>query len=870
MGAEEPNIMSVLGIDLGNENSVIMIARKRGLDLAVNQSSNRKTPTMVGFAGPGEARNMGERAKMSMMGNIPTTVRNVKQYIGKDEKEITDRERNFQMCPIVSGDREVGFSLPVEGEMRTFNATEVCAMMFQDLRDIAEAECGERTTDMVVAFPGYWTDRQRHALRDAARMVGFRTMRMVSEHAACVMAYGCNPKRDLPQPTEEPKVVVMLDVGGGGTQCSMAKFHRGKATVVGFTHDEEMGGRDFDLLLFNHFADEFKEKFKIDIRSNKKAEQRLMVACEAAKLRLSANVEATINCECIMEDTDVRGKITRDEFEELTKPLVEKLLAMIQKIIAQTGNPTVHSVELMGGASRIPAIENLMRQNFPKPEGQEEEVLARSLILQDPVARGCALVAAQCSPLFKLFEFNVTDLVVHPVAFSWLHLGSSGAEDKDDDEADDAEDVPMDDECGEPEEKTMTLFELCTANPSSKLVTFKRKTEFELNSAYVEPDTLPAGASPFIGKFTVSGIPDKISKIKVKIRMDPSSLIVVEGADMVETEWIEVEEKIVAPPKVEAPAAEEASTAEEAAAEEAPAPDAEMPEAAEAEAAAEEAPPAEEEEEKPKTEKKRKKKTKRTPLTVTSQSWAMPEADLQTKIEKLLALETVDKLIHDTQDRKNAVESYVYSTRDDLDMGLKEYVQEGDRTTFRSLLDATEDWLYADGENCSKSEYVAKLKELDNLGSPIYMRLKEAELRPKACDGLTHAIEAARAFASSEDEKYAHIVDVDRVQVSDMADSHAKWLNENQEGQEKKAQHEDPSFMAKQVDAKAKELGEITARKANIPKPAPPKEEKKEEASAAAEAEGDDPDKEEKLDDDMPDLADQEAPADPAADMEID
>merc|ERR1711957_394595 len=706
---DEPNITSVLGIDLGNENSVIMIARKRGLDLAVNQSSNRKKPTMVGFAGPGEARNMGERAKMSMMGNIPTTVRNVKQYIGKDEKEITDRERNFQMCPIVSGDREVGFSLPVEGEMRTFNATEVCAMMFQDLRDIAEAECGERTTDMVVAFPGYWTDRQRHALRDAARMVGFRTMRMVSEHAACVMAYGCNPKRDLPQPTEEPKVVVMLDVGGGGTQCSMAKFHRGKATVVGFTHDEEMGGRDFDLLLFNHFADEFKEKFKIDIRSNKKAKQRLMVACEAAKLRLSANVEATINCECIMEDTDVRGKITRDEFEELTKPLVEKLLAMIQKIIAQTGNPTVHSVELMGGASRIPAIENLMRENFPKPEGQEEEVLARSLILQDPVARGCALVAAQCSPLFKLFEFNVTDLVVHPVAFSWLHLGSSGAEDKDDDEADDAEDVPMDDECGEPEEKTMTLFERCTANPSSKLVTFKRKTEFELNSAYVEPDTLPAGASPFIGKFTVSGIPDKMSKIKVKIRMDPSSLIVVEGADMVETEYIEVEEK------------------------------------------------------RPKTEKKRKKKTKRTPLTVTSQTWAYADKDMQEKVELLLPFESADRLIHDTQDRKNAVESYVYETRDALDMHLREFVSEEARKTLYDLLCETEDWLYGDGEACTKSEYVSKLKQLSDLGAPISIRHKEAEERPKAMEKVSFAIESARSFVSSTDEAYAHIEDVERI-----------------------------------------------------------------------------------------------------------
>jgi heat shock protein 4 len=866
--------MSVLGIDLGNDNSVVMIARKRGLDLAVNQGSNRQTPTLVGFAGPGEARNMGERAKTSMMANIPRTVRNVKQYIGKDEKEITERERRFQMAPIVSADREVGFTLPVDGEDRTFNATEVCAMMFQDLRDIAEAECGTRTTDMVVAFPGFWTDRQRHALRDAARMVGFKALRMVSEHAACVMAYGCNPKRDLPAADQEAKVVVMLDVGNSVTQCSMAKFHRGKATVVGYTHDEEIGGRDFDMLLFNHFADEFKEKFKIDIRSNKKATQRLSVACEAAKLRLSANVEATINCECIMEDTDVRGKITRDEFEELAKPLLDKLLAMIQKIIAQTGNPTVHNVELMGGASRIPAIENLMRENFPKPEGQEDEVLARSLILQDLVARGCALVAAQCSPLFRLFEFNVTDIVVHPVAFSWLHLGQAGQEDKEDDEADDAEDVPMDDECGEPEEKTMTLFERGTANPSSKLVTFKRKTEFELNSAYVEPDTLATGASPFIGKFTVSGIPDKMSKIKVKIRMDNSSTIIVEGADMVETEYIEVEEKIVQPPKEEAPAAEEAAAEEaapeaEAAAEEAPAPDAEMPEAAEAEAAAEEAPAAEEEE-KPMTEKKRKKKTKRTPLTVTSQTWAYAEKDMQEKIEILLALESADRLIQDTLDRKNAVESYVYETRDALDMHLREFVAEEARTTLYSLLCETEDWLYGDGEACTKSEYVAKLKELQDLGNPINDRYKETEFRPKAMEKLSFAIEAARSFVGTTDEQYAHIEDVERVKVTEAADAAFAWYNEMTDAQAAKSKQEDPAFKAKEAESKAKEVEDVTSRIRSKPKPAPPKEEKKEEEAAApaeeAAKEGDDPDAADEA------AAEQEAaPAeDPAADMEID
>lgn len=842
--------MSVLGIDFGNDNCVMMIARKRGFDLAVNQNSNRSTPTLVGFAGPGEARNMGERAKSSMMSNIPTTVKNVKQYVGKDIAEITDRERGYQTATVVEGDREAGFQLPVDGNNRNFNASEVAAMMFQDLRDIAEKECEQLTVDCVVACPGYWTDRQRHALRDAARMVGFKVLRLVSEHAACAMTYGCNPKRDLPAEDVDPKVVLMLDVGNSVTQCSLVKFNKGKCSIAGYAADETLGGRDFDRLLFDHFADQFKEKFKIDIRSNKKASLRLLNACEAAKLRLSANTEAAVNVECIMEDTDVNGKITRDEFEAMAQPLFQKLMGIIEQIREQTGNPTINSLELMGGGSRIPAIEALMRENFPKPEGQEEDIIARSLILQDPVARGAALVAAQCSPLFKLYPFTVTDVVVNPVAFSWLHFSKDAEEQgEDDDEAT----MAVDEEPSATEEKTMTLFERCTPNPSSKLVTFQRKEAFELNAAYANPDELSENASPFIGKFTVSGIPEgKMSKIKVKIRMDPSSQITVESAEMVEVEYIEVEEPVAACPPEAAPEAEAEAEAEA------------EPEA-EAEAAAEE-PAAEEpaaEEEKPKMEKKRKKKTKKTPLTVTASTWEQPQAELQAKIEMLLELETADRLIHDTQDRKNAVESYVYSTRDDLDMHLGPFAEEGAKATFKKLLEETEDWLYGDGENCTKSEYVNKLKELKELGDPVYKRHKEAELRPKAVEGLQHAIESARSFVGSTDEAYAHIKDEDRGQVSEMADKHAAWLNEVSDAQEQKQQFEEPAFSAKQCEDKAKELNEITTRKANIPKPAPPEEKKeeenKEEENKEETKEGGDPDKE-------------EAPAaeDPAADMEID
>merc|ERR1719502_2034045 len=239
---------------------------------------------------------------------------------------------------------------------------------------------------------------------------------------------------------------------------------------------------------------------------------------------------------------------------------------------------------------------------------------------------------------------------------------------------------------------------------------------------------------------------------------------------MVEVEYIEVEEPVAACPPEAAPEAEAEAEAEAD---------------AEAEAAAEE-PAAEEpaaEEEKPKMEKKRKKKTKKTPLTVTASTWEQPQAELQAKIEMLLELETADRLIHDTQDRKNAVESYVYSTRDDLDMHLGPFAEEGAKATFKKLLEETEDWLYGDGENCTKSEYVNKLKELKELGDPVYKRHKEAELRPKAVEGLQHALESARSFVGSTDEAYAHIKDEDRAQVSEMADKHAAWLNEVSDAQ---------------------------------------------------------------------------------------
>merc|ERR1712159_970299 len=191
--------LSVLGIDFGNDNCVIAVARRGGIDMACNQCSNRATPTVVGFgACEGESRSLGERGKTSIMSNIRGTVLGVKRYVGRSLKEpsLAD-EAVFQCAEVCDGEREVRFKVQYNGAEELFEATGVCAMMFQDLRAIAELECKGPVVDCVIGVPGYWSDRQRRALHDAATSAGFKVLRLLSEPTAAAVAYGCNPKREL-------------------------------------------------------------------------------------------------------------------------------------------------------------------------------------------------------------------------------------------------------------------------------------------------------------------------------------------------------------------------------------------------------------------------------------------------------------------------------------------------------------------------------------------------------------------------------------------------------------------------------------------------------------------------------------------------
>jgi len=459
------------------------------------------------------------------------------------------------------------------------------------------------------------------------------------------------------------------------------------------------------------------------------------------------------------------------------------------------------------------------------------------------------------SPAFKVFDFAVQDVVTMPVSLCWKTAGAVPAPaDEGEPDEDAAMDIEEDDADGEEKTVEVECFSKGSANPAAKVITFHRKDTFEIQAEYKNQEDLPEGCDKWIGKFTISGIVSddgEPKKVKVKARLTPNGVVSIDSADMVETTWIEVEEKPKEPEKKEekkeaAPENSESSKDEQPAAENAEDKAGEANESAPTDQSTEAAPDADatpmDTEDTPKEpEKKRKKKTKKTPLKVEAVTWSLSKEAMETQINMLLDMEMRDKLIADTLDRKNAVESYVYETRDAVDMHLKDFVSDEDRTVFKAALDEAEDWLYGDGENGTKSSYIEKLAELRKMGDPIELRQKEAEKRPPLLVKLQETVSAANDFVASEDEKYAHIEAEDRKKVADKVAEAQTWITENVAAQEAKPKTEPPLFMSTAVEAQTAAVQKILREISTKPKPKPKEEPKPEPTETAAPADGEAP-----------------------------
>lgn len=658
--------MSVVGVDLGTLNSVIAVARNRGVDVIANEVSNRATPSLVGF-GP-KSRYIGETAKNQEISNLKNTVSSFVRLAGRSLNDPDVQiEQDFVSAPLVDVDGQVGAEVTYLGKKEQFTATQITAMFLTRMKATASAELKLPVADVVLSCPVWYTDAQRRAILDAADIAGLKCLRLINDNTAVALGYGIT-KLDLPAPEEKPRRVVFVNIGHSNYTATVVEFKKGELAVKSSAWDRHFGGRYIDKALVEHFAKEFQEKYKINVMENGKARFRLAAGVEKLKKVLSANNAAPINVESIMNDIDVRGMLKRDELEELMAPLLERATAPIEQALAEAKlTPAdIDAIEMVGGCTRVPAIKARIQEYFGKP-------LSFTLNQDEAVARGCAFSCAILSPVFRVRDFSVHDMVNYPVEFTWEK----------------SEDIPD-------EDTNLTVFNKGNVMPSTKILTFYRKHPFDLEARYAKPEQLPGKANPWIGRFSVKGVKEDpkgdFMICKLKARLNIHGVLNVESGYYVEE--VEVEEPIPEPPQEEKKEGDAMDVDKDAPKE-------------------------------PPKMRKVKKQQRKGDLPLSAGTASLDEATKQTAAERENSMIMEDKLVADTENEKNNLESMIYELKDKILDVYADFASDDEKSKLNAKLEQIEEWLYDDGDDASKAQYVAKKEDIRSIAGPIIQRYND-------------------------------------------------------------------------------------------------------------------------------------------------
>ncbi|KAL2200392.1 Hsp70 protein-domain-containing protein [Corynascus similis CBS 632.67] len=740
--------MSVVGVDFGSLNTVIAVARNRGVDVITNEVSNRATPSLVGF-GP-KCRYLGEAAKTQEISNLKNTVGCLKRLVGRslNDPEV-QIEQKYISAPLVDINGQVGAEVSYLGKKEQFTATQLVAMFLTKIKQTTAAELKLPVSDLVMSVPAWFTDAQRRALIDAAEIAGLKLLRLINDTTAAALGYGIT-KLDLPSAEEKPRRVAFVDVGYSDYSCSIVEFRKGELAVKGHSYDRHFGGRDFDRAIVEHLQKEFLGKYKIDIFTNPKALSRVYAAAEKLKKVLSANQQAPMNIESLMNDIDVRAMITRQEFEAMVEPLLNRVPSILEQALAESklSKEDIDIIEVVGGGSRVPAIKERIQSFFGKN-------LSFTLNQDEAIARGCAFSCAILSPVFKVRDFAVQDIINYPIEFAW---------EKD-------ADIPD-------EDTSLTVFNKGNVMPSTKILTFYRKQPFDLEARYANPEDLPGKIAPFIGRFSVKGVkatggPEDFMICKLKARVNIHGVLNVESGYYVEDQEVEEEIKEENNEKKDADevagAAEAASQRDSkrrktetfAASEEGAMVDAEDTRTRLTTESSQKAMDTDAKEEKPKT-RKVKKQVRKGELPIVSATQSLEQSVKNAVIEREAAMAMEDKLVADTEEKKNELETYIYDLRNKLDDQYADLASEEEKEKIREKLTASEDWLYDEGDDTTKAVYIAKMDEIRALAGPVVQRhFEKVEAERQA---LQAKLEAERAKKAAEAEAARKAAEAEKAQ----------------------------------------------------------------------------------------------------------
>ncbi|KIW22457.1 uncharacterized protein PV07_12341 [Cladophialophora immunda] len=687
--------MSVVGVDFGAQSTKIGVARNKGIDIITNETSNRSTPSLVGF-GP-KSRYLGEAAKTQEISNLKNTISSLKRLAGRtiNDPEIAI-EQQYITAPLVDVNGQVGAEVTYRGEKQKFTAVQLIAMYLGKIRDTASKELKLPVSDVVISCPPWFTDAQRRAMLDAAEIANLKLLRLINDNTAIALGYGIT-KSDLPDAEAKPRRVCFVDIGYSDYTCSIVEFRKGELAVKATTFDRHFGGRNIDKALVDHFAAEFKEKFKLDITTNPKAITRVAAAAEKLKKILSANASAPLSIESLMDDKDVRAMLKRDELEELIKPLLDRVTGPLEQALAEAKVKIedIDAIEMVGGCTRVPAIKDRISKFFGK-------TLSFTLNQDEAVARGCAFSCAILSPVFRVRDFSVHDIVTYPIEFTWEQ----------------SPDIPD-------EDTSLTVFNKGNVMPSTKILTFYRKQPFDLEARYAKPDLLPGKINPWIGRFSVKGVKadekDDFMVCKLKARLNLHGILNLESGYYVED--VEVEE-----PEQEAKKDGDAMETDQ--------------------------PNGSAEPAKPKM-RKVKKQVRKGELQLVSGTSSMDEAAKTQMGELENAMYMEDKLVTDTEDKKNELEAFIYELRGKIEEQYADYASQEEKDKIRDKLEKSEDWLYDEGYDATKAQYVAKMDEIRFVAGPVIQRYQDKLEEERQALLKVQEEEAAKKRAEAEAKKKA-------------------------------------------------------------------------------------------------------------------
>jgi molecular chaperone DnaK len=499
----------IIGIDLGTTNSVVAVMEGNEVKVIANQEGNRLTPSVVAFTDKGD-RLVGDPAKRQAVTNPRRTVYSIKRFMGRRRKEVVSEEKLVPYKIVGAPDEPA----KVEIDGKSYTPPEISAMILRKLKEAAEAYLGHRVTKAVVTVPAYFNDAQRQATLEAAKIAGFETdweiedpatggkskqrMRIINEPTAASLAYGLDKKKN--------EKVAVFDLGGGTFDISILDIGDGVFEVLSTNGDTHLGGDDFDQVIIDYIAEEFKKEQGIDLRKDQMALQRLKEAAERAKKDLSQQASTDINLPFITADASgpkhLQMSLTRAKLEQLVDHLIERCRKPVLQALAdaKVKASDIDEIVLVGGMTRMPKVQWLVKDIFGK-EGH------RGVNPDEVVAVGAAI---QGSLLLLGSKSQVQLLDVTPLSLGLETLGG----------------------------QLTRLIEKNTTIPTDKKQTFStaadNQTAVTISIFQGESEIARSPSNRLLGEFDLKGIrpaPRGVPQIEVTFSLDTNGVLTVKAQD---------------------------------------------------------------------------------------------------------------------------------------------------------------------------------------------------------------------------------------------------------------------------------------------------------------------------------------------------